>query len=163
MAPSRSGDLESFRADGSVLSFTIFCGVNIPEDPALNPYVFDVETHGAASFDDCLQSCAEYSTRHAQSPPNFGFGKLCSGVTWDKQGTCWLKTGVSAVMTPMHGPNGAMSAILQWPPKTVFGLESGTMINNFTDPHVAGNNQNNVYNITLEYKLCSGDVGTIFC
>ncbi len=158
MAPSRLGNIDSFRVDGSVLSFTIFCGVNIPQDPILNKYVLDVSTNGASSFDNCLQSCAQYSTRYAQS--NFSFGKLCSGVTWDKQGICWLKTGVGAILDPMQGPNGAISAILQWPPKRVGGLTHDTNINGFSVPVDLMTTFGNAwYNVSYRYSLCS----TSFC
>ncbi len=153
MTPSRSGEMNSFRVDHSVLSFTISCGVNIPEDSKINRYIRDVETTGNSSFEECLQSCAQYSTRQ----PVFTFGTLCSGLTWDKQGRCWLKTGVAGVMETQDGPNGAIAAILQWPPKQI----RGEGINGFSSPNYSAASGLDTYNNSYWFSLCSN--GTIFC
>lgn len=54
MAPSRLSNIDSFRVDDSMLSFIIFCEVNIFQDLILNQYVLDVSINKAFSFDNCL-------------------------------------------------------------------------------------------------------------
>ncbi len=62
------------------MSFVILCGVNISALPAINLYVFDFDVIQKSSFDNCLQSCAQYNQRLAYEVKLESFVQLCSAV-----------------------------------------------------------------------------------
>jgi hypothetical protein len=165
MAPSQSGNLQPFVVWDVVLSFVILCGVNIPAIPAMNPYVLDVDTMQKTSFDACLQSCAQHSQRAVYRKDAMTFGRLCSAVTWDKDGNCWLKSGVTIIPSPATGPHGAISAILQYP---AISAGNANANDNYFVPQETGveigTATPNIY-LTLRWSTCSlsGKNQTIIC
>jgi hypothetical protein len=165
MATSRSGSLESFVVSDVVLSFVILCGVNIPAIPAMNPYVLDVDTVQKTSFDACLQSCAQHSQRAVYGKDLLTFGRLCSAVTWDKDGNCWMKSGVTIIPRPATGPHGAISAILQYPAISAVDANANDNYAVAQETGVeTGTATPNIY-LTLRWSTCTvlGTNRTIIC
>jgi hypothetical protein len=158
MAPNESGTLKPFMVGDDVLSFAILCGFNIPAIPAINPYIVDFFAFPESSFDDCLQSCAQYNQRQAYEGKLGSFGGFCSAVTWDKEGRCWLKAGVIAFPGPATGPDGAISAILQYP--VITAVEANVNNINFisrTSGVNASSSETNFW-VSLKWSLCSGKI-----
>jgi len=155
MAPDGSGNLQPFVVGINVLSFAILCGVNIPALPAINPYVFDFTVYPEPSFDNCLQSCAQYNQRQAYEGKLNTFAQFCSAVTWDLQGRCYLKAGVTAFPGPQNGPGGAISAILQFPAITAVGADVNQ---GFISQTSGVNTSSSEFWVSLQWSLCLGKI-----
>jgi len=156
MAPDGSGNLHPFVVGNDVLSFAILCGVNIPALPAINPYVFDFSVYPEPSFDNCLQSCAQYNQRQAYEAKLTTFAQMCTAVTWDLQGRCYLKAGVTAFPGPQNGPGGAISAILQFPVITAVGANVNQ--DYFIGQTSEVNTSSSEFWVSLKWPLCSGKI-----
>ena len=157
MAQNGSGNLQPFVVWNDVMSFAILCGVNIPALPAMNPYVFDFDVTQKSSFDDCLQSCAQYNQRLAYEVKLGSFAQLCSAVTWDLHGRCYSKSGVTTFPGPQNGPGGAISAILQFPVITAVGANVNDQ--NFFVGKTSGVNTSSSspnFWVSLQWSLCGG-------
>ncbi len=159
MAADGSGNQQPFVVGSHVLSFAIFCGVNLPSIPAINPYVFDFYASQESSFSDRLQSCAQHNQRQAYEGTLQSLAQFGSAVTWDLHGRCYLKSGVTTFPAPWNGPGGAISAILQFPAITVPGVEINDLHGHFIS-QISGVNtasQNQYSWIYSQWAFCGGN------
>lgn len=81
MIPNELDNLQLFVIKSSILSFIILCEVNILALLVINLYVFDFDAYLQFSFNNCLQSCAQYNQRQTYEEKLNTFAQFCSVVT----------------------------------------------------------------------------------